>query len=152
MSEHQARHLFHITSMRLSDQVFVSHFSVIRKVEETLSPGPTIQESLVLDCRLSTKHACPSNKGMNCQCFSSLVPLLGMENKILASQWPLSLVMRKTKMSQRRWPALWRGWHPTTTQGLPPMRRAHTFPPVLFPTAVVLSRYWIIHCVIHMTK
>lgn len=69
-------------------------------------------------------------------------PLLGMENKILSSLWPLSPMMRKrTKMLQRRWPALWRGWHLTTTQVLHLMRRAHALPHLLFPTATVLTRY-----------
>lgn len=69
-------------------------------------------------------------------------PLLGMENKILSSLWPLSPMMRKrTKMLQRRWPALWRGWHLTTTQVLHLMRRAHVLPHLLFPTSTVLTRY-----------
>uniref|UniRef100_A0A4W6EAS7 B-cell translocation gene 3 n=1 Tax=Lates calcarifer TaxID=8187 RepID=A0A4W6EAS7_LATCA len=46
------------------------------------------------------------------------------ENKILASQWPLSL---------------------TTTQVLPPMRRAHALPPLLSPTTAVLTRYCKLH-------
>lgn len=74
--------------------------------------------------------------------FPYFVLLPGMESRILASQSPLSVVMmRMIKMLQRRWPALWREWHRTTTQALLPMRKAHVVPPWLCPTTAWPIRY-----------
>lgn len=74
-----------------------------------------------------------------------------MASTILVSPWPLfPTITRKTKMLQRRWQALWRGWHPTTTPVLPLMRRASALRPSLSWIAAVLTRYVMTQFIVYL--